>query len=191
MKKIFLGMTGASGMLYAENILLNLVQYKDIEIFVSATPDALTNLNIEKNTKYENIQEFISPISNKIKIFDYKDFTASVSSGSFKIDDYIFAPASMGFIGRAASGVSSNLIERCIDVGLKESRNCVILFREMPLSKIHLANLLKLADAGAKILPAAPGFYHSPASINDLINFVTGKIFDIINIKHNLFDRWQ
>jgi 4-hydroxy-3-polyprenylbenzoate decarboxylase len=191
MKKIFLGMTGASGMLYAENILLNLVQYKDIEIFVSATPDALTNLNIEKNTKYENIQEFITPISNKIKIFDYKDFTASVSSGSFKIDDYIFAPASMGFIGRASSGVSSNLIERCIDVGLKESRNCVILFREMPLSKIHLANLLKLADAGAKILPAAPGFYHSPASINDLINFVTGKIFDIINIKHNLFDRWQ
>jgi 4-hydroxy-3-polyprenylbenzoate decarboxylase len=191
MKKIFLGMTGASGMIYAERIIKLLSFYNDIQLFITGTPDSLINLNLEKKTDYSSIEEFVGQIHHKAVVFDYKDFSASVSSGSFLIDSYIFVPSSMGFIGRAANGISSNLIERCADVALKEDRKCVILFREMPLSSIHLENLLKLKTAGANILPASPGFYYMPETINDLIDFVVGKIFDIINIEHNLFNRWK
>lgn len=191
MKKIFLGITGASGAVYAERIIQFLSCEADVELYVSGTPDALINLNLEKNTSYDSFNTFIAEVSKDIKVFDYKDFSASVASGSFMIDHYIVVPASMGTVGRIASGVSSNLIERCIDVGLKESRDCIILFREMPLNQIHLENLLKLSRAGVKILPASPGYYHGPETVNDLIDFVVGKIFDIIKVKHNLFNRWE
>ena len=131
---------------------------------------------------------------NKISdciVYDINDSGAAVASGSFKVDNYIIAPASMGFIGRVANGVSSNLAERCADVAIKERRPLVILFREMPLSNIHLENLLKLNKSGVITMPAAPGFYHKPENINDLINFVSGKVLDILNIENNCFKRWK
>jgi len=97
----------------------------------------------------------------------------------------------MGFVGRCANGISASLIERCADVALKERRPLVVLFREMPLSTIHLENLTRLSQSGAVIIPAAPGFYNKPETIDDLVNFVTGKVLDVLRIDNNCYKRWE
>ena len=189
MRKIFLGVTGASGAVYAADLIKQLPLH-GCETHLCVTPDAMTNINIELKKNYGTAREFVDDLGAKAVIYDYKDFAAPVSSGSYTVDSYIVAPASMGFVGRAASGVSSNLIERCADVAMKERRKLVILFRETPLNLIHLENMTRLTQAGAVIMPAAPGFYHCPENINDLISFITGKIFDIIDIEHTLYKKW-
>jgi len=191
MRRFFVGITGASGSLYGLKLIKELASCENNEIYVSVTPDGETNLKIETGCK--NLDEIKNKITVKsnVKFLDYRDFSAPVSSGSFNVDSYIIIPASMGSVGRIASGVSSNLIERCADVALKERRKLVIVFREAPLNNIHLKNLLELSIAGAIIFPAAPAFYHDPKSIDDLIDFIVGKIFDIINVEHSLFKRWN
>jgi 4-hydroxy-3-polyprenylbenzoate decarboxylase len=190
MRRIFLGITGASGALYAKKIIEEL-QLKDVELHLCITPDGLTNINLELEQNFNRPEDFLSHIKAEANLYDYKNFAAPVSSGSFNVDSYIVAPASMGFVGRAAGGISSNLIERCADVAMKERKKLVVLFRETPLNLIHLENLTRLTSAGAIVMPASPGFYHNPANINDLISFVAGKIFDIIDIEHNLYKRWK
>ena len=100
-------------------------------------------------------------------------------------------PCSMGTVGRIAGGVSSNLIERAADVALKERRRLVIVPRETPFNRIHLRNMLELADAGAEILPAMPAFYHQPATIQDLVDTVAGRVLDRLGVETGLLRRWQ
>lgn len=189
MKRIFLGITGASGALYGKKLIEELADMCELHLCI--TPDGLTNINIELGTDHKSQRDFLDSLDKKAVLHDHRDFAAPVSSGSFMVDAYIIAPASMGFVGRAAGGISSNLIERCADVAMKERRKLVILFRETPLSLIHLENLTRLTQAGAVCMPASPGFYHSPQNIDDLISFVVGKIFDIIEVHHSLFKRWD
>ena len=189
MRKIFLGITGASGAVYGDRIARFLSDDNNTELHMAVTPDGLQNINIELGKDYSGAEEYASGLN--CTLYDYRNFAAAVSSGSFMVDSYIVAPASMGSVGRIASGISSNLIERAADVALKEGRKLVILFREAPLNAVHLENLLKLNRAGAHTVPASPGFYHKPQTLDDLINFMTGKIFDIIDIKHELYERWQ
>jgi 4-hydroxy-3-polyprenylbenzoate decarboxylase len=189
MRRVFLGVTGASGAVYAKDLIEQLPKH-GCELHLCITPDALININLELQKDYKTAEDFLADIGTDSTLLDYKNFAAPVSSGSFKVDSYIVAPASMGFVGRAAGGISSNLIERCADVAMKERRKLIILFREMPLNLIHLENMALLTRAGAVILPAAPAFYHNPTEIGQLISFVTGKIFDIIEIEHNLYKRW-
>lgn len=191
MSRYFVGITGASGVMYGLKLVEELSKNVENQIFVAVSPDGITNILLETNLNDFKDVKKIYFSSKNINLLDYKDFAASVSSGSFKVDAYIIIPASMGSIGRIASGISSNLIERCADVALKERRKLVILFREAPLNDIHLENLTKLSRSGAVILPAAPAFYHNPKKIDDLIDFIIGKIFDILNIEHSLFKRWQ
>lgn len=191
MRRFFVGITGASGTLYGLKLISELANSENNEVYFSITPDGEVNLKIETGIKsIDEIKNKITAKSN-VKNIDYRDFTAPVSSGSFKVDSYVIIPASMGCVGRIASGVSSNLIERCADVALKERRKLVVVFREAPLNNIHLKNLLELSKSGAIIFPAAPAFYHEPKSIDDLINFIVGKIFDIIEVEHTLFKRWN
>jgi len=185
MKKFFLGITGASGAVYGLRFLDELSKL-DAEIHVCITPDGHENIRIETGKEF-NQEDY----GNNVIFHDSRNFAAPVSSGSFMVDHYIIAPASMGCVGRIASGVSSNLVERCADVALKERRDLIILFREAPLNLIHLENLTKLAQAGTVIMPAAPAFYHKPESIDDLISFMIGKIFDILKTDHRLFKRWE
>lgn len=121
---------------------------------------------------------------------DAENLAAPPSSGSWQLSGTIIVPASMSTVGAVASGATTNLIHRAAAVALKERRPLVIVPREAPLSLIDLRNLTTLAEAGASILPASPGFYHHPATISDLIDFVTGKILDHLGVGHGLVPRW-
>ncbi|MBI4257314.1 MAG: UbiX family flavin prenyltransferase, partial [Thaumarchaeota archaeon] len=119
-----------------------------------------------------------------------KDMGAAISSGSFQTDGMAVIPCSMKSLAGIVSGYSDNLVLRAADVTLKERRTLALVPRETPLSMIHLENMLKAARAGALVLPAMPGFYHRPKTMDDLINHVVGKTLDAFKIKHNLFKRW-
>ena len=128
--------------------------------------------------------------SDNIEYFAHDDLFAPVASGSSAPDAMVVVPCSMGTVGRIAAGLSNNLIERVADVALKERRQLILVPRETPFSTIHLENLLRLAQAGAQILPAMPGYYQRPTSLADLDDFLAGKILDSLRIEHRLFRRW-
>ena len=116
---------------------------------------------------------------------------AAPSSGSAGIEAVILCPCSMGTLARVAHGFSSNLVERMADVALKEGRPLVVVPRETPLSQLHLRNMLRIAEAGAVVLPAMPGFYHRPRTVDDLVDFVVGKILDRLGVDSPRIRRWQ
>ncbi len=128
--------------------------------------------------------------SGTLTYHHYKDFSSGIASGSFLTDGMVICPCSMGTLGSLASGQSANLIHRAANVHLKERRKLILVPRETPLSGIQLENMKRLADAGAVILPAMPGFYHDPATIHDLVDFVVGRICDQLGIEQDLMKRW-
>jgi len=118
------------------------------------------------------------------------DLFDPIASGSYPLDAVIVAPASMGFCASVAAGLASDLPERCADVALKERRPLVLVPRETPFSLIHLRNLTALAEAGAIVVPASPGFYQRPQTVDDMVSFVAGKVLDVLGVDNELFERW-
>ena len=114
----------------------------------------------------------------------------AIASGSHRIDAMVVAPCSMGFVAAVANGLAADLPQRAADVMLKERRPLVLVPRETPLSLVHLRNLTAAAEAGAIIVPAMPGFYAKPESVDDLVNFVVGKVLDVLDVEHSLYKRW-
>lgn len=128
--------------------------------------------------------------SSQLIYHHYTDFTAGIASGSYLTDGMVICPCSMGTLASIANGLSTNLIQRAADVHLKERRKLIVVPRETPLGSIQLENMKRLVDAGAVVLPAAPGFYHEPRTIHDLIDFVVSRICDQLGIEHSLMTRW-
>lgn len=128
--------------------------------------------------------------TGKIVYHHFRDFSAGIASGSFLTDGMVICPCSMGTLASIATGQSQNLIHRAADVHLKERRKLIVVPRETPLSVIALDNMKRIAEAGATVLPAMPGFYHSPQSIHDLIDFVVARICDQLGVKNDLMKRW-
>jgi 4-hydroxy-3-polyprenylbenzoate decarboxylase len=128
--------------------------------------------------------------SGKVLYHHYRDFRAGIASGSFLTDGMVVCPCSMGTLAGIATGQSQNLIHRAADVHLKERRKLVLVPRETPLSSIALENMKRLSDQGVVILPAMPGFYHQPRSIQDLVDFVVARICDQLGVRHDLTKRW-
>lgn len=126
----------------------------------------------------------------ELAFYDEKNFFAPMASGSAPPDAMLVVPCSMGTLSRISCGNSGNLPERAADVMLKEGRPLVLVPRETPFNAIHLENMLKLARLGVKILPAMPGFYHRPTSMEEMVDFVVGKILDGVQVEHDLFRRW-
>jgi 4-hydroxy-3-polyprenylbenzoate decarboxylase len=124
-------------------------------------------------------------------VYAPENLGAPPASGSFRLDGTVVVPCSMSTVGAVASGVCLNLIHRAALTSLKEGRPLILAFRETPLSLPDLRNLTSLAEAGAVILPAAPAFYHAPQNIDDLIDFIAGKILDRLSVKHNLYTQWR
>jgi 4-hydroxy-3-polyprenylbenzoate decarboxylase len=128
--------------------------------------------------------------TGKLTFHKYQDYSAGIASGSFPTDGMVICPCSMGTLGAIAGGLSQNLIHRAADVHLKERRKLIIVPRETPLGSIQLENMKRLADSGAVVLAAMPGFYHQPLTIHDLIDFVVSRICDQLGIQTSLVKRW-
>ena len=126
----------------------------------------------------------------KLVYHHYQDFSAGIASGSFLTEGMVICPCSMGTLGSIASGACGNLIHRAADVHLKERRKLILVARETPLGLIPLENMVRLTHAGATIMPASPGFYHNPVTIHDLVDFISGRICDHLEIKHDIHQRW-
>lgn len=185
-KRIIIGISGASGVVYAIDLLKTLRNLpQDIEIHGVVSQWARENLRIETDMKLTELYD----------LMDYHyanhDMAATIASGSYLIDAMVIVPASMKTVAGIACGFHDSLIGRAADVTLKEQRKLIIVPRETPLSVIHLENLTKLAKLGAHIIPPIPAFYHPPQSVEELIRQQTTKMLDSLGIEHNVAERWQ
>jgi flavin prenyltransferase len=190
---IFLGITGASGAPYAARLLQELVAAGcEVGLCISGAGYEILATELYGDPELpreEVLSRFLLGVDG-VAVYADQDWRAPYASGSAKVDAYVICPCSMGTAGTIASGTMSNLIHRAASVAIKEGRRLVLVPRETPLSSIHLETLLKLRQAGAVILFAAPGFYHGPESIDDLVNFVVARCLDQLGIENKLARRW-
>ncbi|MBV8063833.1 MAG: UbiX family flavin prenyltransferase [Nevskia sp.] len=194
-----LGITGASGAVYGVRLLQFLLQRGHrVELIFSNA--ALLVAHHELGWKMAKggvsrslLEKYLAlPIPERqLQVHGEKDFLATVASGSHRTAGMMIVPCSMGTAAAIAHGLSQNLIGRAADVCLKQCRPLVVAPRETPFSLIHLRNLTALAEAGAVVVPAMPGFYTLPRTLDDAVNFVVGKVLDAIGIDHDLFPRWR
>ena len=175
--KILLGITGASGAIYAEKIMDYFAKSKEHELHLIFTKTALKVWEYEIGNFEGNDMPF--------QKYDIDDFFTPAASGSSDFEAMIVCPCSMGTMAKIANGIADNLITRAADVMLKENKKLVIVPREMPYNLIHIENMKKLTEAGAKICPASPSFYQKPKTIDDLIVSVVQKVLNLVDIKIN------
>jgi 4-hydroxy-3-polyprenylbenzoate decarboxylase len=194
---ITLAFTGASGMPYGLRLLECLVAAR-CRVYLLYSPAAQIvarqecdlTLPAQPREAARLLAERCGAADGQLTVFGREDWMAPVASGSNPADAMAVCPCSMGTLGAIAHGLADNLIERAADVMLKERRPLVLVPRETPLSTIHLDNMLKLARAGAVILPPAPGFYDRPQSVADLVDFVVARVLDQLRVAHALGPRW-
>jgi 4-hydroxy-3-polyprenylbenzoate decarboxylase len=180
--RIVLSITGASGVVYGVRLAAELKKAgSELNIVVS---------DAAKKVLASEVPEGFGKLREFGNVFSEHDIDAAVSSGSARFDATVICPCSMKTLSSIANGYAYNLICRNADVTIKEHKLLVLVVREMPLSVIHLENLLKLARLGVVILPASPGFYHKPKTVEDLVNHVVGKTMDTLGVDSNLYKRW-
>jgi 4-hydroxy-3-polyprenylbenzoate decarboxylase len=187
-----IGITGASGSIYGVRLIQELTirrHHVDIVITHAGKKVIAEELGIKSIKELE--KKFFSKYRDRIKIWENDDFEAPFMSGSNAPKAVVVIPSSVGKLAAIANGISGNLLERIADVALKEKRQLILVVRETPLSLIHLENMVKAAKAGAQILPAMPAFYHNPRTIDDMVNFIVGKVLNLLGIEHNLFKGWR
>ncbi len=194
-----LGIAGASGTPYARRVLEQVLGAgHDVKAVITdagrkvlaVEEDLVLTGNTEADTptllEWANVPDF----AGTFELYHHKDVAAPIASGSFAVDGMVVVPCSGGTLGRIAHGISNGLLERAADVCLKERRRLVLVPREMPLSLIHLRNMTAVTEAGAIVLPASPGFYHNPKSIDDLVDMVAGRILASLGIDSKVMKTW-
>jgi 4-hydroxy-3-polyprenylbenzoate decarboxylase len=192
-QRYFVGITGASGHPYALALVRALLAADfGVDLCVTASGAKVLGheLGIDAGRLREELGARFGPVAGAVRLFPPEAVEAPAASGTALVRGTILCPCSMGTLARVAAGFSSNLVERAADVALKEGRTLVLVPRETPLSAIHLENMLKLARLGAIVLPAAPGFYHHPRTLDDLVAHVVGKILDRLGIPRPDAERW-
>jgi len=189
--------TGASGAPYGIRLIEELVKrQKRCELIVSPTGLGIVREECGIDTEKDVVAQILGRAGLEqreelLKLTPSDELTSPLASGSYGLKAMVVCPCSMGTLGRIASGASTNLIERVADCMLKERRPLVVVPRETPLNSIHIENMLRLSRAGAVVLPAMPAFYHTPRSVDDMVDFVVGKILDILGIENSLYKRWK
>lgn len=182
-RKLAISITGASGSIYAYQFLKFLEEndhpFEEIGLVMSTNAKDVWQFELG-HTNYNNFS---------FKIYDKNDFMAPFASGSAKYTDMVIIPCSMGTLGRIANGISNDLTTRAADVILKERRKLILIARETPLNTIHLKNMTQITEAGGIICPAVPSFYSKPETIAELVDTVTARIIDLLDIKQQAY-RW-
>jgi len=191
-RPVVVAVTGASGAPYAVRLLECLVAAEQpVSLIVS--DHGLRLLSTEMGiASVDALRERVGSAAwdNVVRVYDDRDRGAAPASGSSLSAGMVICPCSMGTIAAIAVGASRSLIERSADVVLKERRRLIVVPRETPYSAIHLENMLSLTRAGAVVMPASPGFYHRPASVDDLVSFVVARVLDHLDVAHTLVPRW-
>lgn len=194
--RVILGVSGASGAIYAQRMLrLLLDSGREVHLVVTdygrrLLMDELSIRPVELH-KLAGLPDDIDPRDRGLYIHPIKDVGANIASGSFLHDGMIIMPCSSHTLGAVASGLGDNLLTRAAAVTLKERRPLVLCHRESPLTRIDIQNMDRLTGAGAIIAPTNPGFYLHPRSLDDIIDFVVGRTLDLIGVEHNLNIRWK
>lgn len=196
-RRVTLAVTGASGARYALRLLECLVRAEVEVLFLISQAAQLvvaTETELQLPPKPQALEAFLTEHyqarAGQIRVFGKQDWMSPVASGSGAPSAMVVCPCSTGTLSAIACGASNNLIERAADVALKERRQLILVPRESPYSTIHLENMLRLSQMGAVILPASPGFYHQPQSIDDLVDFVVARILNQLGIEQDLLKRW-
>ncbi len=194
---IIIAMTGASGAPYALRLIERLAkQGIQLHVLVSdaarvvLAQESHLHLTTNLDEMAQEIADFVGVDAKYLTCWGNKDWMSPVASGSADMRDMVVVPCSMGSLARIATGASSNLIERATDVMLKERKNLILVPRETPLSEIHLGHMYRLAKMGVRIIPAMPGFYHAPKSIDDLVDFMVDRIMDHLGVDDGANIRW-
>ena len=182
-KRIIIGISGASGVIYGAR-LLEVLKDTDYETHLIISESGKLNIEIETRYKPADIESMAD------HVYDHKNMAASLASGSYITEGMVVVPCTIKTLSGIANSYNENLLVRAADVTLKEKRKLVLVVRETPLHKGHLRLMTMAADMGAHILPPVPSFYHQPQSIEDIIDQTIGKIFDYLGIQHDLFKRW-
>ncbi len=184
MKRIIVGISGASGIIYGIRLLEVLKQMDGVETHLILTHGARLTLAHETEFNPKDIENLSDVVHSQ------DNLAACVSSGSFKTEGMVVAPCSMKSLSMIAHSIDDNLLVRAADVVLKERRKLILIVRETPLHLGHLRQMTAVTEMGGIILPPVPSFYHSPKTIDDIVNQTVGKTFDQLDIEHNLFQRW-
>lgn len=197
MHRVSLAFTGASGAQYGLRLAQCLLEAKvELSLMISSAAKIViateTDLTLEGDDAQVRAQlsQYFGVNNDRFALYGKEDWFAPVASGSSAPGAMVICPASGGCISAIAHGASNNLIERAADVALKERRKLILVPRETPYSQIHLENMLKLSQMGAVVLPASPGFYQNPQSVEDLIDFVVARILDQLGIEQKLLPKW-
>lgn len=196
MKPTIVAMTGASGSIYGIHLVKALISLGRPIVLVLSEAARLVireeqGVLLKSLVRLEDLTSiFGEEIYRHVQAYSCKDLLAPIASGSYPVEGMVIVPCSMGTLGSLANGVSQNLIHRASDCVLKEGKKLVLVPRETPLHAIHLENMLKLARLGARIVPAMPGFYSGVQSVEDMVNFMVGKILDQLEIDHAFLKRW-
>ncbi len=180
--RIIIGITGASGAIYAVKLIKVLERNHEVFLIVSEIGEKI--LEMETGYTVDKLSKFVK------SIWRNNDLFAPPASGSFKFDALIICPCSLTTLSKIAYGIADNLITRTATVALKEGRKIILVPRETPLDAIHLEAMAKLAKIGVIILPACPAFWHKPKSLDDIVSYIVGKILDQLGIEHKLFPQW-
>ncbi len=180
-----MGITGASGVIYGVRFLEAIRHYaSDSEVHLVISNAAVRILRHELGLD----REYIARLADRV--YGEDELDAPIASGSFRHDGMVIIPCSMKTLASIAHGIADNLITRAADVALKERRKLILVIRETPLNLVHIRNMELVTLAGAIVMPASPAFYHRPRSIDDLVNFIVGRVLDLLGIENDLYSRW-
>jgi len=188
-QRIVTGISGASGAPYARR-LIQLLAAAEVEVHLVVSPLGQRLLHDELGMEGINLDALAGRDDHRITLHNYRDVGAAIASGSFRHEGMVICPCSSNTLAAVANGMQQNLLHRAAHVALKERRRLVLLHREMPLSAIDIRNMQRATEAGAIICPASPGFYLLPESIDDLVDFVVGRLLDLLEVPHDLNIRW-
>lgn len=182
--RLVVAVTGASGVVYGKR-LLEVLREKEVETHLIVSDAAVKVIGHELGMGEKDFAKLGA------RVYGVDDLAAPLMSGSFRMDGMVIVPCSMKTLAGVVCGFADNLILRAADVALKEGRRLVVVPREMPLSVVHLRNLLSAAELGVRVVPAMPAFYYKPRGVGDLVDFVVGRVLDCFGVEHSLFRRYS